>query len=158
MVKVNPTKDSIETEIREGKDKKIEKQSFKKLPNMVAGQGLHNFLRENLSKFTSDSNHKDLVKFLVPLNKDYYNFRIRTKESNTKQTTFRIEPESWIFRLIAPHIDVTYENSSKRLLRYEGPSNLLDVKDEKMNVTINYSYPLTEIKESIQKRETNNAN
>lgn len=112
--------------------------------NTVAGQGLHNFIRQHIDDFAKSTKHFKTINFLIPMNQDVYTFRVRTKEVDKAKgvVKVRIEAESWLFRLVAPHIDVIYEIKSRRLLEYKGPSNLLSDNKKQMNVTISYKYPV----------------
>lgn len=111
-------------------------------PSMVAGQGLYNYLRIYSKELVDEPRRVREIQFLVPFKKAVYSFQVRTKAYNPKTgvAVFRIEADSWLFRLMAPHIDATYDINKKRLLVYEGPSNLLDPKGKSMGVIINYSY------------------
>ena len=42
----------------------------------------------------------------------------------------------------APHVDAEYDLKTRRLLRYEGISNLKDASGKHKKVTITYSYNL----------------
>ena len=121
-----------------------EEKPFKLEKNTVAGQGLHNFLKVHLKEFVRDINQEKKVSFLIPMNQDVYTFRIRSKEIDKEKgfVKIRIEADSWILRWVAPHIDVTYEIISGRLIEYRGPSNLLTNDKKKMNVRIAYEYPV----------------
>lgn len=142
MVKLNSDTGSAKAELKADKSSDLKKAKFEIKPNMVAGQGLHFFLVENLKNFDKNPTKKNTknVEFLIPLNEDSYNFRIVPifKQSNT--LALRIEADSWFFRLLAPHIDVTYNTKNGRLLKYKGPSNLLDENGNTMSVEIEYSY------------------
>ena len=142
FVKVQVKKNEVHTVFKTGKDQKKESKNYQLLENMVAGQGLHNFLRKNIRRFIEDEKYKDSVKFLIPMNRDFYNFRIRVKKRDLSQKVIklRIEADSWFFRLLAPHIDITYDTEKLRMVRYEGPSNLLSSQGEKMKVDITYRY------------------
>ena len=121
------------------KDEPKETNTYDLESNMVAGQGLYAFLYNNLEKFIQNSDHIENVLFLIPLNEDTYKFRIRKLKKDNDIITLRLEADSWFFRLIAPHIDVTYNMINKKLLKYEGPSNLLSESGEAMNVSISYT-------------------
>jgi hypothetical protein len=54
--------------------------------------------------------------------------------------SIRLEVDNWFLRLFAPHIDVEYGFRQRRLLRYEGISNLEDASGEHDKVVITYTY------------------
>jgi hypothetical protein len=80
--------------------------------------------------------------FVVPERLDYYSFRIvKDKEivCNGKPAyVFRMEPGNYILRQIIDPIVLTYEKSTKRLIKYEGISNLNDNKGKRYIVSIVY--------------------
>ena len=51
----------------------------------------------------------------------------------------RLESSSWLSFLL-PHIDVSYDLATRRLVHYEGLSNVRDVKTGK-NYRVHYEYP-----------------
>ena len=51
---------------------------------------------------------------------------------------FRMEPANYILRQIMDPIVLTYEKSTKRLIKYEGISNLNDNKGKRYIVSIVY--------------------
>lgn len=124
------------------KDTPKQQKRFAVTKETVAGQGLHNFLRKNIDEFVKKPKLKQKVNFLIPMNQDVYSFRVRVKElkKQNQQIVLRIEAESWLFRLISPYIDVTYDIQTNQLIKYQGPSNLLSQKGQTMNVTIDYTY------------------
>lgn len=130
----------ISTARENSKEKETIKQ-FDPTKKTVTGQGLHNFLISNISEFQKNPKLKEEIIFLIPMNQDSYSFRIKVKELKEDTIQFRVEADSWLFRIVAPHIDVTYDLKSKRLLIYEGPSNLLTDDQKKSKVRIKYKYP-----------------
>lgn len=113
-------------------------------PDMVSGQGLHYFIQDHLQELAAGAQRQ--VRFLIPLEQDAYTFRIRPLDSagaSADTARFRIEIDNWLWRLFAPYLEVRYELSDGRLLRYEGPSNILNPSGEIQNVTIDYRYPET---------------
>lgn len=148
-VSVKPVAAHIDVTTKSSKDKKDQSMKFKMLPQMVAGQGLHQFLIDHLGSFIESAQHTETVKFFIPLNKDYYDFQIKVLNQTEQTITLRIEADNWFFRMVAPHIDVTYDKQKARLLTYKGPSNLIDKSGKKINVTIQYSYPEPHSKQKV---------
>ncbi len=68
--------------------------------------------------------------FPVPNRLASYRFRIRmtgeTIHDGSPARRFRIEPANFFVRLIAPSIELTYDHKSRRLMQYEGISNVAD--------------------------------
>ncbi len=78
------------------------------------------------------------MKLIFPSKLDYYSFRIRPLESEDTILLLRLEFDSWFIRLFAPHLDITYNKSTKKIVQYYGPSNILDESGEIQNVHIFY--------------------
>ena len=76
-----------------------------------------------------------------PSRLDAYTFRIRPLDSRKAGVVrLRIEGDSAVLRMFAPHLDVDYELSTKRLLLYQGVSNLEGPDGSTQKVIIKYSY------------------
>lgn len=135
-------KDPNKVKVFSSKKGKVKYKEFELKPDMVAGQGLYNYLRLQSSELASDTKQVKTIQFLVPFKRDVYDFRVKTKKFDPKTgiAVFRIEADSWLFRLMAPYIEATYDVNKKRLLQYEGPSNLLSQEGKNMSVIISYSY------------------
>lgn len=99
-------------------------------------QGWHYHLINNLDLVQSN----DLqMKLIFPSKLDYYSFRARSLEpSDSNILKIRLEFKSWFIRLFAPHLDITYDKSKKKIINYYGPSNILDDSGEVQNVYIFY--------------------
>lgn len=132
--------DQVETYGQTSAQEPLKKAAIKVEPNMVTGQGLHFYLRDHVEELVGNE-EETIVQFLVPMEGDHYPFRIRRLPSVKPGTVaLRVEAGSWFLRLFAPDFDITYERDSRRLLRYEGPSNLLSDERKPQNVVITYSY------------------
>ena len=140
FVDLKKEKNKVLVKIRRSKKDKIVVKKYPFYNNMVAGQGFYFFLREKVKKFKNNPRFKEKIRFLVPFKNDYFWFRIRLLKEQGDQVTLRMEPTSWLFRLVAPRIDVTYDVQTLRLLKYRGPSNLLNAQGQTMNVSIDYKY------------------
>lgn len=104
----------------------------------IGGQGFHYFIQDFLESFKESENK--VVKFILPAKLRDFPFRIVLKGRDDNKTLLRFEPDQWIIRMLAPHMDVTYSNNEKRLLEYRGPSNVFDEKGNIQNVVIQYDY------------------
>ena len=77
--------------------------------NMTAGQGLNFFVRDHLEAFAASGAVGETT-FLMPLADQQITFRIRRlgpAEGASDTMTVRIEADNWLFRLFAPHLEVT---------------------------------------------------
>lgn len=127
---------------RSDQDAPIQQDMVRLEEGMVTGQGLHIYLRDHLESLSRGDAVKQ-VRFLVPLEGRDFVFRIRRSDESGESGTvaFNIEADSWFLRLFAPKLEVRYDLETRRLLSYQGASNLLDADREMQNVTITYRYP-----------------
>ena len=54
--------------------------------------------------------------------------------------TVRLEIDNWLLRIFAPYVEAVYDVETRRLVRYEGVSNLASASGDYEKVTITYSY------------------
>jgi len=79
--------------------------------------------------------------YLVPSRRTFYQFKVSRLDSATTPPgamTIRLSSGSW-FAFLLPHIDVSYDIASHRVVRYEGLSNIRD--DNGKNYRIHAEYP-----------------
>lgn len=86
-----------------------------------------------------DTLHMD---FLVPSRRTFYAFKVAKVDlpaAPPGSATFRMASSSWLAFLL-PHIDISYDLTTRRLVRYAGLSSVRDVKTGK-NYRVHYEYP-----------------
>jgi hypothetical protein len=125
------------------KDKKeeIKKVSQKsKDIKFVGCQGLNYFILQNLEDVISKKKIK--VRFLIPGLLDYYDFELEYKKQDESGTVdFELHADSFFIRLFAPTFYLTYNKNTKRLISFDGLSNIKDPKSNKLQVVkISYEY------------------
>lgn len=107
---------------------------------MITGQGLHFYIRDHLQELARPGTVKK-VDFLVPLDGTHYAFRLSALAGGRPGTaSFKIESDSFLLRLVAPSLEVTYDLANGRLLSYRGLSNLLSASRDPQEVEITYEY------------------
>jgi len=81
--------------------------------------------------------------FVVPARLDYYRFRVRKistfEDGGRKAVLVSLEPDHFILRSLIDPIKITYDVASKRIIRYEGISNI--PKDGDRNFDAKLVYP-----------------
>jgi hypothetical protein len=64
---------------------------------------------------------------------------VTTKKENGK-VTFKVDPDNLIFRAFIPSMFLTYDEKTKRVLSFEGQSNIEGDDGKPAKVLINYTY------------------
>jgi len=116
----------------------IEEKYLAKENDQIVGQGFHQFIVHNLEQIAQGEVFR--IRLVLPSRLDQYEFRIRKRKINGDTLYIRLEIDNWLLRLFAPHIDAEYDLKTRRLLRYEGTSNLEDTSGKHKKVTITYAY------------------
>ena len=100
-------------------------------------QGWHYYLIENLNVIDK----KDIALNLVlPSDLDFYNFKIEHASSAGDQVVANLKLSNWLLSVFAPKLRLVYDKKMKRLVEYQGVSNILDEKGGRQDVTIVYEY------------------
>jgi hypothetical protein len=123
---------------RQERGKKEENHLLENIENVFSCQGWHYYLIANIDQI---QNSPLQMKLIFPSKLDYYSFRIRPIERDESVLSLRLEFDSWLIRLFAPHLDITYNKSTKKIVQYYGPSNILDENGKIQNVHIFYEQP-----------------
>lgn len=113
-------------------------REFEKKFLAVGGQGLFYYLRENYSEVKSRK--KIPLKFLIPGRLDVYDFELELKSEKDGIAHIELHIKNWILRIFAPKLDVYYDIDKKRLVSYQGLSNITDEKGQTQVVNITYTY------------------
>lgn len=105
---------------------------------MIAGQGLSAYLHENLDKIAKDQVIP--LRLLIPGKLDYYDFDLTQTNIKEGVVEFEISAKNWFFRLLAPKIKARYDIKTRRILWYDGISNISNDKGDSQNVTMDFTY------------------
>lgn len=133
---VSVTVDHVELRSARG----VKRLARQECPDLTAGQGLDRLIRDRLDELARGELVR--VSLALPARQACYAFRLRGGEVDAGVSTVhvRVEPESWLLRLLAPKLEVEYDRASRRLLRYQGVSNLDGPDGESRKVDIVYGY------------------
>ncbi len=105
---------------------------------LATGQGLDRLVRDHLSQLAAGKELR--VSYAIPSRRDVYAFRVRGRAEGGR-VRVRVEPASFVLRVLAPDLQVEYDRDTGRLLEYRGASNLSFGKGENPQVEITYAYP-----------------
>ncbi|WP_310571239.1 hypothetical protein [Gemmatimonas sp.] len=85
---------------------------------VVTGPSVHGFIRQHWNELATGS--KIRVRMVVLNRKTSYGFDLRMKSQADGQTTFSSTESSALVRLVIKPLNVTFVNSDRSLVRYEG--------------------------------------
>jgi len=123
---------------KEGSEDNAEEIYLPRDTGQIVGQGIHHFIVHNLGAISRGEIIE--VKMVLPSKLDQYDFRIRKLNLEGDTLYVRLEIDNWFLRLFVPDMDCEYDMKTRRLLRYEGISNLTDGSGKHAEVVITYSY------------------
>lgn len=114
-------------------DGKRSSRVLARAPEQVADAGFSAYISDHLPALASGKTLQ--LRFIAVARLDQYRFRIIPGERVTLDgepaITLRVEPDS-LLRLVAPSLRVVYGLESRRLLSYEGLSNLTNPETGKL--------------------------
>jgi hypothetical protein len=117
--------------------KKEESAPLSKTEAVFSCQGWHYYLIENLAKLEKQEIALNLI---LPSELDFYSFKIERVESTGDQVVANLELSSWLLSMFAPNLRLVYDKKQKKLVEYQGVSNILDSEGERQDVTIYYEF------------------
>ena len=105
-------------------------------PDGVIDVGFDEFARRHWDDLAAGKTLS--LPFLVPSRRVFYSFKAKTDDSISATTmTVRLSIGAW-YAFLVPHIDVIYDRASRRLVRYEGLSNIRNAQGKSYNVRIEF--------------------
>ena len=116
---------------------KVEKSSLEIKKNSVLSQGFHNFI---LSQFKNLMENKLEVYFVVTNRNDQYKFVVQNEKIEAGKMFISIKPANFFLNAIVPTTNLVYEIESKRLLTFEGLTNIDDSNGKTLTAKIDYTY------------------
>tara|TARA_B100000809_G_scaffold52227_1_gene47546 strand:+ start:74 stop:364 length:291 start_codon:yes stop_codon:yes gene_type:complete len=78
--------------------------------------------------------------FAVPDRLRAFHFRIRRLSQSDEILKLRIEPANWWLRWIVSRIDITYDASKRRVLAYEGITDMRDEHGRRYRARLDFDY------------------
>lgn len=100
-------------------------------------QGWHYFLVNNLEKIDQDN-----LKFLLilPRKLAVFKFEFEKIKSTNQLLEVNLYPSNWFIRIFAPSLRLIYDKTSKKLVQYNGVSNIQKENGDTQEVEITYKY------------------
>lgn len=111
------------------------------MANSVLSQGFHNYIVAN---FELIKNNKREIYFIVTEKNDQYRFTISlespVEKAENEKLTIKIRPSTFFLKSLLPPLKLVYEIKSKRLLSFQGLTNIEDPDGDSYNAIIEYTY------------------
>jgi hypothetical protein len=133
-------KNKLEAFTQEGKEAQVavRKISVNKELDQVSGAGLIYFIGANLKKIIA-SKVIDF-QYIIPGRLEAFDFYVEAIAHNSELIELEVKMKLWPMRFFGPRIRLVYDAQRKRLVYYEGVSNLRTEEGKMMNVEIRYRY------------------
>jgi hypothetical protein len=112
-------------------------------PDGVIDVGFDEFARRHWDDLAAGKTLS--LPFLVPSRRVFYPFKARSDNTlpdnlpSAATLTVRLSLGAW-YAFLVPHIDVIYDRASRRLVRYEGLSNIRNAQGKSYNVRIEFPH------------------
>lgn len=119
------------------KDKSEVSQILDKNGTIFSCQGWHYYLIENLEILEKQEIE---LKLLLPSELDSYTFKVKHAKTTGNLVIGNLKLSNWLLGFFAPNLRLTYDKQLKKMIEYNGISNILDTNGERKNVTIRYLY------------------
>ena len=110
-------------------------------PDWVVDAGFDNYVRSNWD--TLDSGEVVKFPFLVPGFEKPLNMRARRTDEDScfaAELCLEIVLDSWLLAMLVDPINLSYSRPERKLLRFQGISNIRGVDGESLDVDIRYHY------------------
>jgi hypothetical protein len=106
--------------------------------NVYSCQGWHYYLVNNLDKLVGGDALE--VRLIFPNRLQPYTFKILSLGSEGDTIRVKVRIANWLLSLFVPHLEVVYEKNKRKLIEYNGVSNIVDAEGKLQEVNITYEY------------------
>jgi hypothetical protein len=100
-------------------------------------QGWHYYLINHLELLEKDNITLNLI---LPSELRPYPFVVKKLSSDETRVSAELKLKHWLFRYFAPKLRLDYDKKKRRLIEFQGVSNILSKTGERQEVTIRYKY------------------
>lgn len=128
--------DKLVFKYRKSSSDKLKTKTISKPADLVVDGGFNYYIKAHWDELLVGQSM--VFNFAVPSQLDYFSFRLYKESNQSDAVVFRMEPDNFILRNLVDPIRVTYKKSTKRILKYEGLSNINDRGGKSYLVKIMY--------------------
>jgi hypothetical protein len=122
--------------VRKGRDAKLEEKTLDVPQPVVIDGGFNQYIKSNWDAV--DKGETLVFYFTVPNRLDYFKLRATKVSSTDTEMTIKIAPDRTVVRWIASEIIVKYNKETKRIVSYQGKSNIQDESGSNPDVKLLY--------------------
>lgn len=132
--------DKVEMFSRETEKAKVATKALTKNQRdvLISGPGLNYFVANNLKQIIQQDGMD--FKYIIPGRLEAFDFNIKPLAYDSERAEFEVKIKSWLMRIFSPRLKLIFDVKKKRLLSFEGLSNIRDGEGEMMSVDIQYLY------------------
>ncbi|MDJ0868901.1 MAG: hypothetical protein QNK03_22525 [Myxococcota bacterium] len=105
--------------------------------NVFSCQGWHYYLVNRLSRLERE---EIVLNLILPSELRAYGFEVQQTVARGDRVEVRLELDNWLLAVFAPSLKLVYDKSNRRLIEYEGLSNIPDSRGDRQDVRITYEY------------------
>lgn len=130
----------MKTETKRGQ-KRTRKREINIKSNLMMSQGYHNFIVQNMDTFKPGQEIP--IIFLAANRMEAFDFKVTYQGPESKgsnRVKFKLEIDNWFIGMFAPELKVTYDKKTKRILAFDGVTNVLDEDGEVQDLVIEFTY------------------
>jgi hypothetical protein len=100
-------------------------------------QGWHYYLVNNLDLLERNN---IILNLILPSELRPFPFVVTRLGSDDSRVSAELRLKHWLFRYFAPKLRLVYDKKNRRLLEYQGVSNILNTNGDSQEVRIHYTY------------------
>jgi hypothetical protein len=128
-----------EVYVQNGRGAEEQRALIDAVPDLVADAGFDEFVRRYWDVLQRGETLR--FPFLVPSRLQVMDFRVRKQaalgEGAERESVLRLQLGSW-WSFVLPHIDVVYRDRDLRLMRFEGLTNIRDLRGRNLSARIEF--------------------
>lgn len=118
-------------------------ETLKKVDDLVIDAGFDQLLEEYWD--TLLNGNWVTFNFLAPSRGQLIGFEIKQLSKTDTEVKFVLQPQNWLYQMLVDEIILTYDLATKKILQYEGLTNIEEVKNDKptgshVSAVIKYVY------------------
>ena len=109
---------------------------LKDTSNVYSCQGWHYYVVQNMRDLERDKSFD--LKLIFPNKLKAYPFKIEKVGASDETMDVKVRFDNWAISWLVPHLDLVYDKKDRKLLEFEGVSNIFDANDDLQKVRITY--------------------